>query len=143
MEAYYRRVHGDDRELSLKAAQAWSRWAGTIVTYLLPEASLEPVVEEKVLHEVLIETHYARNRYFIDDNQILDNVDKLPAVPIDIIHGRRDLTCTLSASWALHKALPGSRLHIVREGGHLASETVMTDALVTATDEMALKLKGK
>jgi proline iminopeptidase len=143
VEAYYSRVHGDDRALGLRAAQAWSRWAGTIATYLLTETSPQPVAEEQVLHEVLIETHYARHRYFIADNQILVNVDKLPAVPTDIIHGRRDLTCTLSASWALHKALPDSRLHIVREGGHLAGEPVLTDALVTATDEMARQLNSE
>ena len=143
VEAYHRRVHGNDPELQYQAARAWSRWSGTIVSYLLTETSPEPANEEQVLHEVLIETHYARHRYFIDDNQILDNVHKLPAVPIDIIHGRRDLTCTLSASWELHKALPDSRLHVVREGGHLAGEPVMTDALVSATDAMALKLKSE
>ena len=140
--AYYRRVHGDDPELALRAARAWARWAGTIVTYLLPETASEPVADQQILHEVMIETHYARHRYFIEENRILDNVHRLPDVPIDIIHGRRDLTCTLSASWELHRAVPGSRLHIVREGGHLAGEAVMTDALVSATDAMALKLKS-
>lgn len=140
VEAYYRRVHGDDGEESLRAARAWSRWAGTIVTWMLPEAPQQAVEDEQVLNEVRIETHYARHRYFIEENHILDNVDKLPAVPIHIIHGRRDLTCTLSASWQLHGALPESRLTIVREGGHLAGEPVMTDALVAATDAMAQRL---
>jgi proline iminopeptidase len=143
VEAYYRRVHGDDREESLRAARAWSRWAGAIVTWMLPEAPQQAVDDEQVLNEVRIETHYARHRYFIEENRILDNVDKLPSVPIHIIHGRRDMTCTLSASWQLHRALPDSRLTIVREGGHLAGEPVMTDALVTATDEMATRLKSE
>ena len=54
---------------------------------------------------------------------------------------RRDLTCTLDASWSLHQALPDSELVIVKEGGHLAGESVMVDALVTATDEMAKRLR--
>lgn len=142
VEAYYRRVHGNDEAGRRGAARAWAKWAGTIVTWLLPDVSPEAVDEEQVLNEVMIETHYARHRYFIEENRILDNAGRLPDVPMEIIHGRRDLTCTLSASWELHRAVPHSRLNIIREGGHLAGEPVMTDALVTATDAMAERLKN-
>ena len=87
-----------------------------------------------------IETHYAMHCYFISENQILNNVDKIPDVPITLIHGRRDLTCTLDSSWELHRAISGSALVIVREGGHLAGEPVMTDALVGETDRFGEKL---
>ena len=140
ISAYHARVHGADRKVREEAAVAWSKWAGRIVTYLLPGVDpygYRPGDVDKTIHEVLVETHYAKHRYFIAENQILDNVDKLPPVPVRIIHGRRDLTCTLDASWSLHRAIPGSELVIVKEGGHLAGEPVMVDALITATDEMA------
>ena len=140
--AYYRRVHGGDEALRRQAARAWSNWAGTIVTWMLPGTAAATVDEDKVLHEVMLETHYARHRYFIEENQILAHAGRLPEVPVHIIHGRRDMTCTVSASWALHRALPCSRLTVVRDGGHLAGEPVMTDALVAATDEMAERLKA-
>ena len=143
ISAYHTRVHGDNRKEREEAAVAWSKWAGRIVTYLLPGVDphgYAPGDVGKTVHEVLIETHYAKHRYFIAENQILNNVDKLPPVPIRIIHGRRDLTCTLDASWSLHRAIPDSELVIVKEGGHLAGEPVMVDALVTATDEMAKRL---
>ncbi len=141
VSAYHTRVHGADRKLRQAAALAWSKWAGRIVTYLLPGAGYEPGDVDKTVCEVLIETHYAKHRYFIPENRILDNVAHLPAVPTRIIHGRRDLTCTLDASWSLHQALPDSELVVVKEGGHLAGEPVMVDALVTATDEMAKRLR--
>ena len=140
VSAYHLRVHGADRKNREVAALAWSKWAGRIVTYLLPGTEYTPGDVNKTVHEVLIETHYARHRYFIAENQILANADQLPAVPTRIIHGRRDLTCTLDASWSLHQALPDSELVIVNEGGHLAGEPVMVDALVTATDEMVKRL---
>ena len=140
VSAYHLRVHGADRKTREATALAWSKWAGRIVTYLLPGAEYTPGDVNKTVHEVLIETHYAKHRYFIAENQILDNADQLPAVPTRIIHGRRDLTCTLDASWSLHQALPDSELVIVNEGGHLAGEPVMVDALVTATDEMVKRL---
>ncbi len=139
--AYHRRVHGDDRKARETAALAWSKWAGRLVTYLIPGADYTPGDTEKAVQEVLIETHYAKNRYFIDENQILDSIASLPSVPVRIIHGRRDLTCTLEASWSLRQALPDADLVIVEEGGHLAGEPVMVDALVTATDEMAKWLR--
>ncbi len=140
ISAYYTRVHGADRKAQETAALAWSKWAGRLVTYLLPGADYTPGDVGKTVREVLIETHYAMHRYFIDENRILDNAALLPSVPIRIVHGRRDLTCTLDASWSLHRALPDSELVIVKEGGHLAGEPVMVDALVTATDDMAKRL---
>jgi proline iminopeptidase len=91
--------------------------------------------------EAAIETHYAVNRYFIEENRILRDAGRLPQVPIRIIHGRRDLTCVLESSWALYRAVPGSVLNIVEQGGHLAGEPVMIDALVRATDEIARVLR--
>ena len=140
VSAYYHRLQGNNRQEKVTAAKAWSNWAGRVVTYLLAHVDAGDEDIDTLIHEVSIETHYARHKYFIEENQILNNVTKLPDVPVKIIHGRRDLTCTLDASWDLHQAIADSELVIVREGGHLAGEAVMTDALVSATDEMARKL---
>jgi proline iminopeptidase len=138
--AYHRRIHGGDTGGRVRAARNWSLWGTRVTTWMLPAA--EPVAEdvEKILCEAAIETHYAFHRYFIEEDQVLRNAGLLPRVPISIIHGRRDLTCTLDASWSLHRALPGSTLNIVEQGGHLAGEPVMTDALIGATDGMAERL---
>jgi proline iminopeptidase len=57
-------------------------------------------------------------------------------VPTLIVHGRRDLTCLLEASWTVHRRLPHSKLVILRDAGHLANEPAMIDALVSATDHL-------
>ena len=143
VNAYHKRVHGKNEEEKKEAAITWSTWAGRIVTYLISGINpdnYKPENIERTVSEVLIETHYAKHRYFIVENQILDDIAKLPEVPIHIIHGRRDLTCTFESSWVLHQAIPGSKLVIVKEGGHLAGETAMVDALVSATDLIAEQL---
>lgn len=143
VSAFHRRVHGPDATLRREAALAWAKWTGRVVTYLLSSVdphSYEPGDMEKVIREVLIETHYAKHGYFVAENQILNDIHKLPAAPIKIIHGRRDLTCALEASWALRQTLPEAELTIVETGGHLAGEAVMVDALVRATDAMAKQL---
>lgn len=143
VSAFHRRVHGSDPALRREATIAWAKWTGRVVTYLLSSVdphTYQPGDIEKITREVLIETHYAKHSYFIAENQILNDVRKLPAAPIKIIHGRRDLTCALEASWALRQALPSAELTIVETGGHLAGEAVMVDALVRATDAMANQL---
>ncbi len=139
VRAYYEIVHHEQAEFSRAAASHWASWTGTVVGWML-DSSDYPIDMDRVLNEVRIETHYARHNYFIEENQILDRITQVPNVPTTIIHGRRDLTCTLDASWALHQSLPGSELVIVRDGGHLASEPVMINALIQATNTMARRI---
>ena len=134
-------VFSDNKQTSLKAAKAWSLWAGRVVTNCFDmEYQLELEDKEKLINEVRIEMHYAKNRYFIDDNQILNNITQLPNVPVTIIHGRQDLTCLPESSWLLHQAIYNSELNIIKNAGHLAGEAKMINALIEATDKMALKL---
>jgi len=135
--AYHGRIHGDDEDVRKRYAKKWSDWASRVVTWNLKEGKEEEHDAETILHEASIETHYAKNRYFITENRILNDCDRLPKVPTIIIHGRRDLTCLPEASWSLHRALPHSELVILPEAGHLAGEPAMIDALVQVTDRMA------
>lgn len=146
VRAFHARVHGPDEPAAVEAALAWARWSGRIVHCLSPGMDLQSWQPEDgagALGTVRIETHYAANRYFIAENQLLDNLDRLPTVPTTIIHGRRDLTCALDSAWVLQRGLPAARLVIVESGGHLASDPAMVDALVTATDEMAQTLAAR
>ena len=142
------RVFSENRAFQLEAAKTWALWAGRVATHSLNlneayELELnDEHDEEKLINEVKIEMHYAINRYFINENQILDNILKIPDVPVYIVHGRKDLTCLPESSWSVHRALvnlnpANSKFVIVSEAGHLASEPAMIDALITATDEMA------
>ncbi len=131
-------VFSEERHQQLKGAIAWATWAGRIVTSnITSEYELEIEDEDKLINETRIEMHYALNHYFISENQILENITKIPDVPVTIIHGRKDLTCLAETSWLLHKAMARSELIILPDAGHLASEEAMIDALIKATDKMA------
>ena len=135
-------VFSDDFDKQLQASKAWSQWAGRIVTAsFLADYTLEVSDEQRLIDETRIEMHYALNRYFISDNQILNNIHNIPDVPVKIIHGRRDLTCLPESSWLLKQAMPQAELEIIHDAGHLAGETSMVDALIRATDDMAEKLQ--
>ncbi len=142
VQAYYRRLVSDDSALQLTAAKAWSAWARRVVTYTLPDPDnpSESKNTDQVVDETRIECHYAAHHYFLEPDQLLRDADKIPRVPIILIHGRRDLTCTLDSSWLLHRRLADAKLVILPDSGHLAGEPAMIDALVTATDALAKQL---
>ena len=149
--AFHEIMHGSDDPDRQKAARAWSSWCTRVVTWNLTAVQDTPSGEndsaaetrdndQKTINEVRIETHYALNRYFIRENQILDDIGKLPEVPVHLVHGRQDITCLPQASWQLHQEIPASTLEILSGTGHLAGENAMINALVRATDKMAGKL---
>ncbi len=138
IKTLHEKIFSDDTQVQLKAAKMWALWAGRVVTSnITNDYVLEIEDENKLISEAKIEMHYAKNKYFISENQILENISKVASVPITIIHGRKDLTCLPESSWSVHRALPDSKLVMVSEAGHLASELSMVNALISATDEMA------
>ena len=145
ISALHARVFSDDLDVALPVARAWALWAGQVVTHNLnldAPYTLDDSDPIRLLNEVRIEAHYAKNRYFIAENKILEQLAQVPKVPLTLLHGRKDLTCPLESSWRVHQALPHSKLVIVADAGHLASEPAMVDALVTASDEMASHFEG-
>ena len=132
-------VFGQATDLTENAVREWQNWGGQVAlgnAYLHQEM---PVSERDVL-QVKMELHYARHHYFIAENQILANCERLHHIPTVIIHGQQDLTCPLEASWQLHRALPDSELIILPNAGHIAKGEEMIHALVDASDRMATKL---
>lgn len=135
---------GEDELARLRAAKEWSAWGGQVAL----GSGFEPAPHEKhvthtMLEQVRMELHYARNGYFIEENQILDNCACLKAIPTIIIHGRNDLVCPIEAGWRLHKAMPHAEFIVLPNAGHIAQGKDMIDALVSATDTMADKLPWK
>lgn len=142
ISAYYELLTGSNEIKRMEAAKAWSVWEGRCST-LRPNPDLAESFGEphKALAMARIEAHYFVNHAFIENNQILDNVDKLAGIPGIIVHGRYDMVCPLDSAVALYDAWEDSELHIIRDAGHSASEPSIADALVRATEDMAVRLR--
>ena len=138
VSAYYQLLTGDNELARMGAAKAWCGWEAHCAT-LRP--NLDVVHHLADPHTALamarIEAHYGVNRFFIEENQILDNVEPLQGIPGTIVHGRYDCVCLLENAFSLHRLWHDSELSIIRDAGHAASEPGTTDALVRATRRMA------
>jgi proline iminopeptidase len=132
MAAYARRLADPDPAVHLPAAQAWTRWENTI-SFLLPQPD-EPEDPRETVAVARLENHYFRNGCFMKEGQLLRDMDRIRHLPGVIVNGRYDLPCPLDAAWALHKAWPGSQLHIVADAGHSSTEPGTLHQLIEATD---------
>ncbi|MBS9719960.1 prolyl aminopeptidase [Tianweitania sp. BSSL-BM11] len=140
MAAYRKRLVGDDRAEQIAAAKAWSLWEGETIT-LLPDAALSAQHDgdEFALAFARIENHYFTHAGWLEEGQLIRDAGKLAGIPGVIIHGRYDMPCPLRYAWELHKAWPGSELHIIEGAGHAYSEPGILDQLIRATDRFAGK----
>jgi proline iminopeptidase len=78
---------------------------------------------------------------FLSEDQIIRNASRLQEIPGVIVHGRYDMVCPLEQAWALHEAWPGARLQIIPDAGHSATEPGIVDALITATNQFAMRFR--
>ena len=141
LAAYHEKLNGDDELARMSAAKSWSAWEGNC-SRLRPSAdSLAKFTKpHNALAMARIETHYFMNKGFIEENQILANMDKVADIPGRIIHGRYDMICPLDNALSLSHAWPAAELLIIRDAGHSASEAGTVDALVRATHDIAKEL---
>ncbi|MEV6901459.1 prolyl aminopeptidase [Amycolatopsis sp. NPDC051372] len=131
--AYSRLLHDPDPEVRAKAARGWCEWEDTHMS-LAPDAAPFLSVAEPAFQLAFarIVTHYWSHGCFLDDGQLLRDIERLHGIPAVLIHGRYDVSGPLGTAWALHRAWPGSELVVLEDTGHGGGS--MTAAIVAATD---------
>ncbi|MFJ4651514.1 prolyl aminopeptidase [Nocardia sp. NPDC088792] len=136
VEVYHRLLHSPDAQLATDAAVAWSTWEGATSSLLpQPDRVAETADPRFALAFARIENHYFVNHGFLDDGQLLRDIDRIAHIPGVIVQGRHDIVCPAVSAWDLHKAWSNSELHLVPDAGHAAAEPGITHHLVEATDK--------
>ncbi|MFE2961729.1 prolyl aminopeptidase [Nocardia tengchongensis] len=136
VEVYHGLLHSPDSALATDAAVAWSTWEGATSSLLpQPDRVTETADPRFALAFARIENHYFVNHGFLDEGQLLRDIDRIAHLPGVIVQGRYDVVCPATSAWDLHRAWPGSELHLVADAGHAALEPGITHHLVEATDK--------
>jgi len=138
LEAYWRRLTGDDRDAALAAARAWSLYEGASCT-LLPNPEFVGMFAEDAMAWSLarLEAHYFRNNAFTPDTLLLDQVARIRHIPAFAVHGRYDVVCPVRSLDDLRQAWPELDGEIVPDAGHSSHEPGITRELVAATRRIA------
>ncbi len=132
-------IRSGDAELRTRVRGALNRFELKFMKLRMPDASVSAVLDglpDDVVHRLTcLDLHYVTNRYFMEEGQLLMNIDRLAEIPVTLINGRYDMASPPSSAYAVHKALPHSKLVIVEEAGHSETEEGITSALVRAVAE--------
>lgn len=138
---YHRLLTSDDTDVAVAAARAWTGWEQA-TSYLIPKpdeaaATKEDAGERFDLAFASIENHYFMHHGFLDDGQLLRDIDRIADIPAVIVQGRYDVVCPMRSAWDLHRAWPAATLHVVADAGHASFEPGIAHHLVEATDGFA------
>ena len=125
----YRAALDDDRSRRT-AALAWCRWEldGMLAE---PGSEVEAIFTDPrfAVCFARISTHYAAHHGFVDQTRLWETVPTLGHIPATIVQGRFDLCTPPATAWRLHRAWPGSTLHILDDQDHrLAGATDLVRA---------------
>ncbi len=136
LQAYCRRLFSDDPAVYMPAAKSWSRYEGSCL-FLAPQASAVEAFEtpEVSLGLGRLEAHYMLHGGFMQEDQLISNVDKIRHLPAVIVQGRYDVICPPVSAYRLQQAWPEAVMHMIPDAGHAALEPGTAQALVAATEQ--------
>ncbi len=138
VSAYHRRLTGDDQEVQLECAKAWSGWEGATITLLPDESTMAAHTADKFAIAIArIENHYMVNRGWLEEDQLIRDAGKIRHIPGVIVQGRYDACTPPVTAWDLHRAWPEAEFNIIPDAGHAYNQPGILDRLIRATDQFA------
>lgn len=134
---YLEQLSSDNQFSQIAAAKHWSNWENriSVLHHLDSRENTDDIHTNMTM--ALMECHYFTQGSFIEENQILNNMDKLQNIPATIVHGRYDAVCDVNQAWQLAEKWPNSRLYIVPNSGHSLGEPFMAEAFLNAANKIA------
>jgi proline iminopeptidase len=123
VDAYAEMLFDPDPSVRDQAAREWCIWEDIHVS-LMPDFEPNQRYDDPEfrLRFARLVTHYWRNAAFLDDGQLLRDVERLSGIPGVLIHGRYDVSGPLDIAWRLHQRWPESELQIIDDAGHGVAE---------------------
>jgi proline iminopeptidase len=124
LTAYKKRLFGEDGALRMEAARRWFKYTESC-SLLAHDPQL---VEEAVKNETVVygtgrlDAFYFRNKMFLEDGQLVANIKRIAHLPVVIVQGGHDVIAPPLSAYQVHRAWPGSVLHIAADAGHSPSE---------------------
>jgi len=119
VDAYARLLRDPRPEVRASAAVRWEEWESTHISLDPNFAPRAFDTDRERENFATLVTHYWSNDCFLTGSaRIRDRIGELGGIRGVLIHGRHDISSPAAIPWSMHKAWPGSVLHIVETEGH-------------------------
>ena len=137
LSAYHKRLLDPDKTIHLEAARLWSAYEGACSTLLPSPETVAAFSGDHLAYALArIEAHYFVNDLFMEENALLENIDRVRHLPGVIVQGRYDMVCPIYTADALHRAWPEADYVVIPDAGHSAMEPGIRTALLRATERL-------
>ena len=135
LSAYHEMIFSNDKNLSLNACKEWSLWEGRSSCLILSEDVINSF-DKCSISLAKIESHYFINNCFIEENQIINNINRILDIPCTIVHGQYDVVCPIRQAYDLHKAYSKSKLIISSDSGHSLLEPSISNEILNKLNDL-------
>jgi proline iminopeptidase len=134
VDGYRRLLDDDDPEVRRRAVEAWCLWESATLAWPPTEALAERFEDpDYALAFARIVTHYVSHNAWLEDEVLLENADRLAAIPGVLVNGRFDFQSPLGNAYELKRAWPRAELVVVDKAGHVPTGEIARE-IVRATD---------
>lgn len=135
LQAYHRLLMNPDPEIHMPAARHWSKYEGVCATLMPSPETVAGFMDDKVaLGLARMEAHYFTNNIFLEENFLLNHIDRIRHIPTTIVQGRYDIVCPMITADEVHRSWPEAEYIVVPDAGHSAFEPGICEELVKACD---------
>lgn len=135
--AYRSRLTDPDRAVRAQAASAWTAWeAATVMlrTSTPPLPSTAAAQTDGQIAFARIENHFFFHELWLEEGQLLADIERLADTPGIIVQGRYDVVTPAITSWQIAQAWPKADYRLVEGAGHAFGEPAILHELLEATD---------
>ena len=137
--AYHRRLFSGDLVMEARFGRAWAGWENALAS-IESNGSTGESPSDYARAFARLENHYFVNAGFLnEDQQILNNMDRIADIPGVIVQGRFDMICPPISAHTLATKWPKGRLVMIGKAGHALSEPGICRELVHTMDMFAEK----
>jgi proline iminopeptidase len=136
LSAYEKRLFADDPDSRMAAAKSWFRYAEACSLLAYDPQVVESALEnEPVAYSTgRLDAFYFRNDMFLAADQLIAGIARIAHLPVMIVQGGHDTIAPPESAYRVHRAWPGSVLHIVPAAGHSPSEPGLRMKIIQALE---------
>ena len=129
-------LNESDENTAKQIVKAWLTYESKTNMLESPDNLLEEILSSSIQSDILaalkVQQYYVTNQFFLENGQVMRDVNKISHIPIILVNGRYDMYCPPVTAYRLHKMLPKSQLIIVESAGHWMGDKPIEKELITA-----------